>query len=152
MADTAERVPLSDFAPKGRVHGTAVAIRARAVLVIGPSGAGKSALALELMAHGAGLLADDLVMIRDGDEIVVAAPSGARPMIEARGIGLLNAPLTPGPLPLALVVDLGRSETERLPPARHIAGRSARVPLILGRDRPSLAPVILHYLAHGRAT
>jgi len=40
-------------------HATTVAVAGRGLMIEGPSGSGKSALALELMAFGAELVADD---------------------------------------------------------------------------------------------
>ena len=45
------------------VHGTTVARAGRAVLILGASGTGKSALALQMIALGARLVADDLSLI-----------------------------------------------------------------------------------------
>ena len=41
------------------LHASFVAINGRGVLILGPSGAGKSALALQLIAFGAKLVAGD---------------------------------------------------------------------------------------------
>lgn len=143
---------LTDFgelAPDGRLfcRGTAVARDGAAVLLLGPSGSGKSRLALEMMAYGAGLVADDGVWVTA--DLRVERPDEAPPMIEARGIGLLGvAPLREARL--ALVVDLGRSEPDRLPPQRQAQAPGGAVPVVLGREHPFLAPAIWQYLSGGR--
>ncbi|MFZ3585333.1 HPr kinase/phosphorylase [Loktanella sp. DJP18] len=74
------------------VHATAVAIAGRGVLIRGRSGAGKSALALDLMAFGAVLIADDRVhLTRRGDRILATCPPVLSGLTEARGLGLLRA-------------------------------------------------------------
>jgi len=99
------------------VHATAVSFHGCGILIEGPSGSGKSALALRLMAHGAGLIADDRTRI--GPDVVsgavmLEAPEALPALIEARGIGLL--PVTrAAPAPLRLVVELGRPAPGRLP-------------------------------------
>jgi HPr kinase/phosphorylase len=118
------------------------------VLALGPTVSGKSRLALEMMALGARLIADDGVWITGAAS--VRRPDGAPQLIEARGIGLLHAdPLDEAPL--ALIVDLSRSEPERLPPRREAAVPGATVALILGRGHPFLAAAVCQYLRHGRA-
>ena len=49
------------IAPQGTLimHASCVAVQGKGVLILGPSGAGKSSLALQLMALGADLVADD---------------------------------------------------------------------------------------------
>ena len=101
------------------LHATAVADPAgRGLLILGPSGAGKSALAWQLLSLGARLVADDRTVVTAGDEgLTLSCPPTIRGLIEARGIGLLRAE-TVSSAPLVLAVDLGRTETDRLPPRR----------------------------------
>jgi HPr kinase/phosphorylase len=63
------------------------------VLLLGPSGIGKSECALDLIARGHALVADDVVRIRrDGDGLSGSAPETIRFFMEIRGIGLLYLP------------------------------------------------------------
>ncbi len=99
-------------------HASAVATAGRGLLIEGPAGSGKSALALELMAFGADLVADDRTELsRPGAEtaeVWVDAPEQLPALIEARGLGLLPVRLA-GPVPLFAVVRLGEAVPERLP-------------------------------------
>ena len=63
MPDTADTI----------VHASCVALDRRAVLLRGASGCGKSALALQLMALGATLVADDRVILRLRDGALAAS-------------------------------------------------------------------------------
>lgn len=84
-------------------------------MLLGPSGSGKSGLALELIALGAELVADDLTCLERRDNRVFAlAPPRMRGVLEARGVGLIRAPLCPR-AELVLVVDMGQIERDRLP-------------------------------------
>ncbi len=98
------------------------------VMIEGPSGSGKSALALQLIALGATLVADDRtrVQARDGWPWL-HAPERLAGVIEARGVGLLRVPVRPR-APLRLIVDMGAVETDRLPdPAtRDVLGQYIR--------------------------
>src|SRR5437588_4116292 len=98
------------------MHGTAVAIDGRAVLLRGPSGAGKSDLGLRLIDAGARLIADDQSELqRVGDTIAVRAPATIAGLIEVRGVGILRLDVE-AEAPLALAVDLVAPEAlERLP-------------------------------------
>jgi HPr kinase/phosphorylase len=114
------------------VHGTAVAIDGRAVLLRGPSASGKSDLALRLIDAGAQLVADDQTeLVRVGDRIVTRPPAAIVGLIEVRGIGILRLdPLMEAPL--ALLADLVQPETvERLP--------MPRLEPVLGLDLPLVA-------------
>ena len=69
-----------------------LAVAGRGLLILGPSGAGKSALALQIMALGGQLVADDRVeLTRQGDEVIARCPAPLRGLIEARGLGLGRA-------------------------------------------------------------
>ena len=123
----------------------------RAVLITGPSGSGKSGLALDLLALGARLVADDGVILRrEGERLLARSPDAIRGVIEARGIGLLNAePLDD--VPVALVVDLGTTETERLPPWRTTTLDGIAIPLLHKVESLHFAAAVRQYLAHGRS-
>ena len=133
------------------IHGSSVALAGRAVLITGASGRGKSTLALALMAVGGELVSDDQVMLsRDGDLLLADAPATIRGRIEARGVGILTAAAV-GPMPVALCVDLDRSEDHRLPPLRHSAFLGVSVPLVLGPFGSHLCHAVRQYLIGGRA-
>lgn len=117
-----------------RVHGSAVAFDVRgktaALLILGKPGAGKSELALELMALGAGLVADDQTLLqRDGDEIYLRAPSTIRGLIEMRGVGLLKATAYEKAW-LVAIVDLDQRETMRLPERMSADVLGVRIPYL----------------------
>ncbi len=123
----------------------------RGVLIVGPPGAGKSALALQLMAFGAGLVADDRTRLSvpdDGPPLAAAAPNIAG-RIEARGVGILAADPAP-PCRLALVVDLAEVERERLPPPRTVRLMGRDLPLLHKVESPHFGPAILQYLKGDR--
>jgi HPr kinase/phosphorylase len=102
------------------VHASCVAVAGRAVLIMGPSGAGKSALALQLIALGADLVSDDRTDLRaEGARLIARPPASIAGLIEARGLGILRLPHLEQ-AEIALVADLSVTETERLPPQRHI--------------------------------
>lgn len=133
------------------LHASSVAIAGRGVLILGPSGAGKSALALKLMAWGAQLISDDRTALTEtGAAVVASCPSDAiRGLIEARGIGILRVPPS-DPVPLALVVDLGQPETERLPPRRQTYLLGYELPLVLRAQNDHLAEGLLALMTGAR--
>lgn len=136
-----------------QVHGSCVALPADSgpalgVLIVGPSGAGKSGLALELMAYGARLVADDrtdLAVTPAG--LVASAPPGLPPLIEARGIGLIPAKRLASCV-VRLVVDLGQQEDDRLPPPRRRAYLGQELWLLHAVASRSFPAAILQYLRH----
>jgi HPr kinase/phosphorylase len=121
------------------VHGTAVLIGARAVLIRGPSGSGKSRLALALIAagrvhtlHFARLVADDRVYLEAAGGRLLARPAEALAgLMEVRGIGLLRLDYEPVAV-VGFVVDLAADDADRLP------GESARRTEIDGIELPRL--------------
>lgn len=131
-------------------HASTVAWNGRGVMILGPSGAGKSALALELMAYGAGLVADDQTVVTHRQGALWAdAPAAIKGRIEARGVGILAADAV-GPVRLALVVDLGAPVPPRLPEKQTYRLLSVTLPLVSGPFRAHLGPAIVQYLRRGR--
>lgn len=132
------------------LHASCVAIGARALLIRGPAGSGKSSLALEMMARGATLVADDQVLLTvDAGGLIADAPTATRGLIEARGIGLLTA-MTAGPTPVAALVDLARQEQDRLPQARSIQMYGVTLPLLHNCASPYFAAGLVQYLKGDR--
>jgi HPr kinase/phosphorylase len=132
------------------LHASCVALEGRGLLILGPSGAGKSGLALRLMALGARLVADDRTEItREGDVLIARCPTAISGLIEARGVGILRAdPLAQATLVLA--VDLGQSETDRLPQRRKITVLDASIDLVLAAQSDHFEAALCCYLRDGR--
>ena len=132
------------------MHASCVAVSGRGLLIIGPSGAGKSALALDLMALGAALVADDQTELTLHDTHVIArCPPALRGLIEARGVGILTAPALPETT-ITLVADLSQPEPDRLPPHRKTLLLGQEVDLVLGKDNPHFPSSVLRYLMGSR--
>ncbi len=160
---------VKDLIKQGNNHGTCVAMKSRGLLIVGQSGSGKSAVALALLGLGCDLVCDDCVCLSvekgmeksEQTDVIIATPPAramgmAKPMIEARGIGLLNAPMTPlsSKTRLIAVVDMDSASDSRLP-AREYATlqttkQTARIDLIRGANQPNLHFALLQYLIHGR--
>lgn len=132
------------------LHATCVARDGRGLLILGASGRGKSALALQLIAYGALLVADDRTLLRsEGDRLIATCPEALRGRIEARGLGILGAP-TCDAAEIALVADLDRQETERLPPHRRIVLLDRSLDLVLQSQNDHFPAAIWLYLSQGR--
>ncbi len=128
------------------LHASCVTVRGRGALILGASGSGKSALALQLIAYGAELVADDQTQITVQDQQLIAScPAQLSGMIEARGVGLLHSPPQPS-TPITLVVDLDQTETHRLPPHRITTLLGVSLPLVLGAQTPHFPASVLCYL------
>lgn len=133
------------------LHATSVSVAGRAALIRGASGSGKSALALQLIALGAELVADDRTCVsREEGLLMLSAPDAIRGLIEARGVGILNAPAA-GPTPAALVVDMDAPAAPRLPPDEQASLLGLSLPLIRGSTAGFFPAAIYLYLMHGRA-
>jgi HPr kinase/phosphorylase len=140
----------SDDISRQTLHASCVALGNFAVLIRGASGAGKSALALELMAYGAMLIADDQTILRHSDQgVIVECPPSIRGRIEARGVGILAATGRARAI-LRLVADLDGCEQDRLPPRREIDVLGCTIPLLYPTPNAHFAPAILQYLKGGR--
>ena len=101
------------------LHATCVALAGKGILIIGPSGSGKSALALQLIALGAVLVADDRTIVtREGSALIATCPASIEGLVEARGVGLLPVSHI-AHVAVALVIDLAQVEVDRLP-QRHV--------------------------------
>jgi HPr kinase/phosphorylase len=132
------------------LYASSVAVAGKAVLILGPSGSGKSGLALDLISRGADLVSDDRTRVTKKDaQLVAFAPDSIRGKIEARGIGILTG-RTVGPVPVALVVDLGKSDPNRLPALRTMTILGAEIDLLHAASVPNLAAAILFLLNGGR--
>lgn len=127
------------------IHATCVTYGQRGLLIVGKSGSGKSGLALQLMAFGADLVADDRVtLFEDAGVITARCPAPIKNLIEARGIGLL-ASVSNDSTVVNYVVDLDQIEPDRLPEHRKITILGVEIDLIFGKDTPNL-PATLHQL------
>lgn len=140
----------SDVAQPGAqvmtMHASSVAVAGRAVMITGRSGVGKSGLALRLIALGATLVSDDRTRLeKQGDTLLADAPEAIRGQIEARFVGILSMH-SAGPTPVRLVVDLDRTETERLPPARHREILGCRVPVLHNSTTDHFSAALMQYL------
>ena len=101
------------------VHGSAVLVEDRGVLIRGPSGSGKSSLVLRLMERSprrTWLVSDDRVLLssRHG-RLIAAAPPSLAGRIEVRGQGIKHIDFV-SPAVIHLIVDLvPRERIVRLP-------------------------------------
>jgi HPr kinase/phosphorylase len=132
------------------LHATTVTFDERAIVLLGASGSGKSALALQLLALGAILVADDqtVLTLQDG-KVVASCPPGLEGLVEARGVGLLNTPHRQSAT-VTLVVDLDQIETARLPDHRHITILGVPLSLVLGLKAAHFPSALKHYALYGR--
>lgn len=132
------------------LHASCVCVGPRALLITGASGGGKSTLALQLVAMGAELVADDRTQVSLGQGGVWAqTPATLRGRIEARGFGILHLPYLERAR-LRAVVDLDVTESERLPMPHETEILGQSLPLIRNVPGPQFAPALYLYLKHGR--
>lgn len=104
------------------IHGSAVLVGERGILIRGAPGAGKSTLVLEFLddnPQGSRLVADDRVIVAAANGRLVAdVPGEIAGLIEMRGIGIVRVRHV-APVVIRLVVDLMAAEAcPRLPEAR----------------------------------
>jgi HPr kinase/phosphorylase len=80
------------FAPRLAFHGDLLDIYGVGVLLLGPAAVGKSECALDLIARGHRIVADDVVYVRRRitGELVGDTKESIREHIEIRGLGVLN--------------------------------------------------------------
>ncbi|MDO6591338.1 serine kinase [Loktanella sp. D2R18] len=131
------------------VHASCVAYDGKAALFLGASGSGKSALALRMMALGCDLVADDRVVLTAQEGALVATcPETIAGLIEARGIGILNAANVPNAV-VQVVVDMDMQEQDRLPETRYVTLCDLRTPLIHRGVGDHFGPAIVQLLKAG---
>ncbi len=134
------------------VHASCVALGDRAVLITGKSGCGKSSLVLELMAYGAMLVSDDQVALDTRENILYAsAPATISGLIEARGLGVLQAK-TVSDVQIVMAIDLDQSDNTRIPPDRNVTILGCDIPLFYRPKGIHLGVSILQYLRVGPST
>jgi HPr kinase/phosphorylase len=130
------------------MHGSAVAVGERALLITGAAGTGKSTLALEMIALGAELIADDRVGMQPDDQgadgtrqLWLSAPPAIAGLVEVRGFGLVRLTARPRAA-LKLIADLDQNEPERLPLRRERVLSGVACPVMLCRGKPGLAATL----------
>ncbi len=147
MADT-------DLPAAQNIHATCIAAQGKGLLILGPSGAGKSTLALQLIALGAVLVADDRCDIRAVDgQLIASPPPNLAGLIEARGIGILRLPNLPHAT-LTAAVDLGEAPPAaqmRLPPRRHLPLAGVALDLLHVQTGPHFPALLMCYLLGTRS-
>jgi hypothetical protein len=130
--------------PNPTIHGSAVQVGDRAVVIRGPSGAGKSRLAFDLILAGrtgqiptTTLIGDDRLHLEPaGSRLLVSPPHELEGLIEIRGLGIRRCAFVAG-VPAGLVVDLGAADSARLPPPEALRTtlhgiELARIPVAAG--------------------
>ena len=138
------------MAAQSILHATTVSFDEKAIVLLGASGSGKSSLALQLMAIGASLVADDqTVLTRQAAQIIASCPPALQGLVEARGVGLLNVPHRHRAI-VTLVVDLDQTETARLPDHRQITILGLPLSLVLGIKSAHFPSALKHYALYGR--
>jgi HPr kinase/phosphorylase len=132
------------------VHASTVAVGDAGVIIVGASGTGKSALALQLMALGAVLVADDQTCLTATDlGVMASAPNALLGLIEARGLGILRSATVPQ-VRLVLMVDLDHAEAERHPPRRSRMVHGHDIDLVFGNASAHFPASLMCYVAGGR--
>ncbi|MDZ7905755.1 MAG: HPr kinase/phosphatase C-terminal domain-containing protein [Cypionkella sp.] len=118
----------------------------KGLLILGPSGAGKSALALQLIALGARLVADDRCEIwAQGGALMARAPAPLQGLIEARGIGILRLPFA-AQTPIAAALDLTQSTLARMPQPRQTLLAGIAVDFLHYDAAPHFPSALMCYL------
>jgi HPr kinase/phosphorylase len=132
------RSALADKAvPQQTLHATLVEILGLGVLLIGPSGSGKSELALDFVARGHRLVADDAVELRSPAPqcLLGTCPPLLSGFIEVRGLGVLDlraaygeqAIATRARIDLAIRIEAGEAIGE---PLERLHGRRRSLTLL----------------------
>ena len=121
------------------MHATCVDVNGSGVLIIGRSGSGKSSLAINLVALGSTLVADDQCeLVRKNNGCRVSKPVSLPKSIEMRGVGLVSVPMV-NETNLDWVVNMDEAEKERMPTPKFTNIGGFRVPTVFGKEVDDLA-------------
>ena len=114
-------------------------INGSGVLIVGSSGSGKSSLAINLLALGSKLVADDQCeLVKKNNRFSVSKPASLPKSIEIRGIGLVSVPMVVE-TSLDWVVNMDEAETERMPNLRFTEIDGYKIPTVFGKNMDDLA-------------
>ncbi len=110
------------LSPRSSMHGVLLSVMGHGVLITGDSGVGKSELALELIARGHHLVADDAISIRrtSPEHLEGYCNPKFNYFLEVRGLGILNIREMFGEAAtrprkrIELIVNLQRMDPQRL--------------------------------------
>ena len=93
--------------PSETHHGVMVSIEHVGILITGPAGIGKSSLALDLLAAGYQLIADDIVEISaTSTHLIAQCPSTLKGLLHSRELGTIDIALLFGHASLSDQVSL----------------------------------------------
>jgi HPr kinase/phosphorylase len=121
------------------IHATCVDINGSGVLIVGSSGSGKSSLAINLLALGSKLVADDRCeLVKKNNRFSVSKPASLPNSIEIRGIGLVSVPMVVE-TSLDWVVNMDEAEKERMPDLRFTEIDGYKIPTVFGKNMDDLA-------------
>ncbi len=121
------------------MHASCVDVNGYGVLIVGRSGSGKSSLAINLLALGSKLVADDQCeLIRKNNGFRISKPASLPKSIEIRGVGLVSVPMV-NETSLDWVVNMDEVEKERMPTPRFTEIGGFRVPTVFGKEMDGLA-------------
>ena len=130
------QIPLNDSLI---MHATCVDINGSGVLIVGRSGSGKSSLAINLLALGSKLVADDQCkLVKKNNSFCIFKPASLPNSIEIRGIGLVSVPMVVE-TSLDWVVNMDEAEKERMPDLRFTEIDGYKIPTIFGKNMDNLA-------------
>ena len=121
------------------MHATCVDVNGSGVLIVGHSGSGKSSLAINLLALGSKLVADDRCeLVKKNNGFRISKPASLPNSIEIRGIGLVSVPMVVE-TSLDWVVNMDEAEKERMPDLRFTEIDGYKIPTIFGKNMDDLA-------------
>ena len=121
------------------MHATCVDVNGSGILIVGRSGSGKSSLAINLLALGSKLVADDQCeLVRKNDGFRISKPASLPKSIEIRGVGLVSVPMIVE-TSLDWVVNMDEAEKERMPALRFTEIDGYKIPTIFGKNMDDLA-------------